>query len=308
MGGGGSKERTFKGELCKTLVGHKDTVTCCAFSPDDRFLATCSSDRSIIVWDTSSFRARTKLSGHTGEVMAVSFSSDSSSLISCGRDTRVIVWNPRTGNMLQKAKKHGGAVLHCSFSLDNPLLFATASDDQTAGLWNIRDERLEMRPLMGHKGIVFQANFSPDKIMLATCGNDRKILLWNRSSGKRVSKLKDPYSRVLSCKFSPDGTLIAAIVDGERVRIWSTVQGEIVNVLEGHHIEPIVCCTFSSDGRTIVTGAGDKTFAIWEARETQAAPVYHAKAHDNWVQSVCFSANMKYLATASSDKLVKIWT
>lgn len=310
MGGSGSKEagkEAFKGELFKTLSGHKDTVTGCAFSPDSKLLATSSADSSIIVWDATSFRVKTHLKGHSGEVTAVSFSHDSTFLLSCGRDTRVILWDPRAGKMLQKARRHKGAVLHCSFSPDDSLVFATASDDETAGLWSIQGPKMERRELTGHRGIVFQANFSPDKILLATCGNDRRILLWNRSSGKRVNKLKDPYSRVLSCQFSPDGTLIAAIVDGERVRIWNTLQGEVVNVLEGHHIQPVVCCAFSSDGQILVTGAGDKTYAMWEVRETQALPFYHSKAHDSWVQSVAFSPNMKYLATGSSDKLIKIW-
>ena len=310
MGGGGSKEEgreDFKGELRKTLDGHKDTVTCCTFSPDGKLLATSSADHSILVWDTTSFRVRGHLKGHSGEVTAVSFSHDSTFLLSCGRDSRVILWDPRAGKLLQKSRKHKGAVLHCSFSPDDALVFATASDDETAGLWSIQGPKMERRELTGHRGVVFQANFSPDKILLATCGNDRKILLWNRSSGKRVSKLKDPYSRVLSCHFSPDGTLLAAIVDGERVRIWNTMRGEVVNVLEGHHIQPIVCCAFSQDGRALVTGAGDKTYAMWDVRETQSLPFYHTKAHDSWVQSVAFSPDMKYLATGSSDKLVKIW-
>ena len=311
MGGGGSKSagrEEFQGELSRTLVGHKDTVTCCTFSPDGRQLATSSADRSILVWDsTSSFRERARLQGHSEEVTAVSFSHDNTFLLSCGRDGRVILWDPRAGKMMQKARKHKGAVLHCAFSPDDPLTFATASDDQTAGLWSIQGPRMERRELIGHRGVVFQANFSPDKILIATCGNDRKILLWNRSSGKRVNKLKDPYSRVLTCQFSPDGTLIAAIVDGERVRMWNVLQGEVVNVLEGHHIEPIVCCAFTPDGTKLVTGAGDKTIAVWSVEDTHSLPVYHTKAHDSWVQCVAFSPTTRHLATGSSDKLVKIW-
>ena len=309
MGSGGSRvsEERFNGELSKTLVGHQDTVTCCAFSPDGRMLATSSADHTVLVWDTKTFRPRAHLKGHTDGVTAVSFSHDSTFLVSSGRDTRVILWDPRVGKLLQKARKHKAAVLHCSFSPDDPLVFATASEDQTAGLWRVQGPRMERKELLGHKGPVFQANFSPDKVLLATCANDKKIILWNRSSAKRVNRLKDPYSRVLSCQFSPDGTLIAAIVDGEKVRIWNTLRGEVVNVLEGHHVEPIVCCAFSPDGRVLVTGAGDKTYALWSVEETHSLPTYHSKAHDSWVQCVAFSPDMKLLATASSDKLVHLW-
>ena len=158
MGSGESKvtKKAFNGELSKTLVGHKDTVTCCTFSPDGRMLATCSADHTVLVWDTATFRARAHLKGHTDEVTAVSFSHDSTFLISAGRDTRVMLWDPRAGKLLQKARKHRGAVLHCSFSPDDPLVFATASDDQTAGLWSVQGPTMEKKELLGHRGVVFR--------------------------------------------------------------------------------------------------------------------------------------------------------
>ena len=167
--------------------------------------------------------------------------------------------------------------------------------------------RMERRELVGHKGIVFQVCFSPDKVLLASCSNDKTIIVWNRSSTKRVQKFKDPYSRVLTCQFSPDGTLIAGVVEGERVRIWNTITGDIVNVLEGHHIEPVLCCAFSPDGSLLATGAGDKTYALWSVTEVQALPVFHSKAHSSWVQTVAFSPDGRLLATGSNDKRVKLW-
>ena len=132
-------------------------------------------------------------------------------------------------------------------------------------------------------------------------------MLWNRNSGKQVGKLKDPYSRVLTCQFSPDGTLIAAVVEGERVRVWNVVLGEVVNVLEGHHIAPVVCCAFNPDGDIVATGAVDKTYALWQVRDVQPLPLYHAKAHTGGVQTVAFSPNGRYLATGSSDTTVRLW-
>ena len=49
MGGQGSKD--FKAECSNVLIKHEDTVTCCAFSPNEKLLATCSTDRKVIVWD-----------------------------------------------------------------------------------------------------------------------------------------------------------------------------------------------------------------------------------------------------------------
>lgn len=218
-----------------------------------------------------------------------------------------MLWDPKTGKFLQKARKHRKGILHCDFSPDDNHLFATASEDKTVGVWEIQGPTMLQTEIVGHKSVVFQVCFSSDKVTLASCSNDKTIMLWNRRTGKRLSKLKDRYSRVLTCQFSPDGTLIAAIVEGERVRIWNTVRGEVVNVLEGHHILPILCCSFSPDGSTIATGSGDKTYALWKVGAVRKLPVHHAKAHDSWIQSLAFSPDGHYLTTASSDRKVNVW-
>lgn len=219
-----------------------------------------------------------------------------------------MLWDPASGSVLQKALKHMGGILHCSFSLDNNAIFATASEDKTVGVWEIKGPKMERKELRGHKDIVFQACFSSDNVTLASCSNDKSIILWNRRTARRLSKLKDPYSHILTCQFSPDGTLIAAVVEGERVRIWNTIQGEVVNSLEGHHAERITCCAFSPDGSTVATGSGDKTFALWSTEKHRALPEFHAKAHDDWIQTVAFAPTGKMLATGSNDKTVNIWT
>lgn len=226
---------------------------------------------------------------------------------SAGKDCRVVLWDPRSGTFLQKARKHQAGILSCDYSPDDNKVFATASEDRTVGVWEIQGPKMLRTEITGHKSVVFQVCFSSDKVTLASCSNDKSIMLWNRRTGKRLTKLKDQYSRVLTCKFSPDGTLIAAVVEGERVRIWNTMRGEVVNVLEGHHTMPILCCAFSPDGQTIATGSGDKTFALWKVSAIRKLPDYHAKAHESWIQSVAFSPDGRCLATASSDRNVHVW-
>lgn len=88
-GGRGRKgtvtKTTYKGALVNTVVGHKDAVLCCAFSPNGKYLATSSADQSVMIWDVPSFKRRHRLENehsHTDAVTAISFSPDSSLLIS----------------------------------------------------------------------------------------------------------------------------------------------------------------------------------------------------------------------------------
>ena len=315
MGGKDSKPikktagEPHRGILAHTLEGHKDSILCCKFSPDGKYLASCSSDKTIIIWDTQKMRVLHNIKGHKSEVTAVSFSPDSSTLLSCGKDSKVNLWNVKKGERVYASHLYQfGSFMHCSFSLDSNKLFATASQTDIATLWEIRPDQKVKKKILdgGHRGIVFQVIFSPDNIHLASSGNDKKIILWNRSSGRIIAKLKDKYNSIINCAYNNDGTLISAVVEGERVKVWSTITNEIVFVLEGHHIQPVTGCTFSPDGGIIATVSGDRTYALWDISEP-GSPVYHAKAHDNWIQAVSFSPDGIYLATAGNDHIIHIW-
>lgn len=82
---GVATKTSYRGALAASMMGHKDAVLCCTFSPDGRLLATGSEDRSVMIWDVPSFKRRHRLENehsHTEAVTGVSFSKDSSLLIS----------------------------------------------------------------------------------------------------------------------------------------------------------------------------------------------------------------------------------
>ena len=65
-----------------TLSQHTRGVLAVAFSPDGKVLASSGKDRTILLWDTPTWKARGPLKGHNGDVMAVVFSPNGSELAS----------------------------------------------------------------------------------------------------------------------------------------------------------------------------------------------------------------------------------
>ncbi len=74
--------------------------------------------------------------------------------------------------------------------------------------------------------------------------------------------------------------------------------------LYGHN-EEVSSVAFSPDGTRIVTGSGDKTAKVWDARS--GSPLLELKGHSGGVSSVAFSPDGKRIVTGSGDKTAKVW-
>ena len=92
------------GELLWHGGRHKRHVASITFSPDNKMLASGSSDNTIRLWNTATGQLENILTDHRDEVNSVIFTPDSSTLMSGSRDKTIRVWDVATG--LQKKGAH----------------------------------------------------------------------------------------------------------------------------------------------------------------------------------------------------------
>lgn len=55
----------------------------------------------------------------------------------------------------------------------------------------------------------------------------------------------------------------------------------------------------------MASGSRDKTIKLWDAKNGRC--VLTLTGHDNWVTSLIFHPNGKYLLSTSDDKSIRIW-
>jgi WD40 repeat protein len=80
------------------LKGHTDWINDIVFSPDSKFLYSCSgtlfgTDRTIRIWNTSNGECIKTMEGHTDDVNTIDISSDGKFLLTASSDFSMKIWS-----------------------------------------------------------------------------------------------------------------------------------------------------------------------------------------------------------------------
>jgi WD40 repeat protein len=104
------------GKEVRCLRGHLDWVTCVAFSPDGRRLASSSPDQTIKVWDTASGQEILTLEGSAGRDSSMAFSTDGRQLACVFVNGTLKVWDVQPRTPRERAPQKAFDVVDALFS------------------------------------------------------------------------------------------------------------------------------------------------------------------------------------------------
>jgi WD40 repeat protein len=262
------------------LHWHRDFVSALAFSPDNRWLATGSHDRTIALWDVGRGLWDTvmgiherSLRAHLGAVTSLAFRGDGSLLASACEDDAVKLWNTESWQLAATLGAGRKGACHLAFSPGGEWVAAVWRSRGPAIVWDVASlqEQLELRLRADEDLEDYGLAFSPDGRRLAVLGTN-EVRIWDLSSCQVLSSFQSPGARAVA--WSPLGDLLATGGWDAKTRhavfLWNPSTGAVVSELAGHR-QPVETVAFSADGRRLVSGGQDGLVNIWPVPELPQA-------------------------------------
>jgi Prp8 binding protein len=125
-----------KNDVIFELVGHFDSITGLAVSPDGSYVLSNSMDNTLCIWDIRPYapseRCIKTLHGHSHNfeknLLRCSWSPDGDRVSAGSACRNVFVWDVQNKRVLYKLPGHQGSVNSVEFHPNEPILLSASSD------------------------------------------------------------------------------------------------------------------------------------------------------------------------------------
>ncbi|XP_062059057.1 apoptotic protease-activating factor 1 isoform X1 [Lepus europaeus] len=297
--------------VCRnTMFGHTNSVNHCRFSPDDKFLSSCSADGTLKLWDVESANEMKSINVKkfflTSEdpqedmeviVKCCSWSADGARIMVAAKN-KILVFDINTSDLLAEIQTgRNSTIQYCDFSPHNHLAVVALSQ-YCVELWNM-DSRLKVADCRGHLSWVHGVMFSPDGSSFLTSSDDQTIRVWETKKVCKNSAIV--LKQEVDVVFQESEVMVLAVDDVRRLQLINGKTGQIDYLTEAQ----VSCCCLSPHLQYIAFGDEDGTIEILELLNNR---IFQSRiGHKKTVRHIQFTADGKTLISSSDDSAIQVW-
>jgi WD40 repeat protein len=299
------------GKEVRQFTGHQGDISSVAFSADGRRILTASDDGTARLWNVQSGAEVRRFNGHTSQVSDAVFTADGQNAVSASHDKSARLWNIYSGEEQQIYSGLSAEIKAAVFSPNGQMLLTGSGsfdfvDGNVAHLWDLQTGA-EARRLLGHKEKVNTVAFTPDGQFALTgsgTGYDKEISvrLWNPATGEELRRFEGHTGFIRRALYSPDGRFLATSSNDGTARVWDAASGKELFQIKGYLIG--LGLAFSPDSRWLALNQGREA-TLYEVATGNLLRSF--SGHQDFVTSVAFSPDGRFLLTGCRDKTARLW-
>ncbi len=264
-----SLSRVAEANPPRAFVGHTNWVFRVEFSPNSKYLASASFDKTAKLWDVQTGKALLSLE-HAHRVRGVAFSPDGKFLATC-TDFSAHLWSVPEGKELGQftPSVRVGAISYTpdgkTIAIGGGVLYESGS----VWLWQPNENKVHL-VVDTLDRVALSLDFSPDGESLAVGDGEGFVSIWNVANRKRTFTTKRFGYSVNDVQYSADGnTLVICAAD---LHFWDVSQKKLRVDIDRN--APGFGVAFSADGQH-VAWAG--THVLFGAAKSGRAEVFDLK-------------------------------
>ncbi|XP_013656292.2 transcriptional corepressor LEUNIG [Brassica napus] len=277
-------------------------VTCCHFSSDGKMLASAGHDKKAVLWHTDTMKPKTTLEEHTAMITDVRFSPSLPRLATSSFDKTVRVWDAdNKGYSLRTFMGHSSMVTSLDFHPNKDDLICSCDTDGEIRYWSINNGSCTRV----YKGGSTQLRFQPrvGKYLAASSANVVSVLDVETQACRH--SLQGHANQINSVCWDPSGDFLASVSE-DMVKVWTLGTGS-----EGECVHELSCngnkfqsCVFHPTYPSLLVIGCYQSLELWNMSENKTMTL---PAHEGLIASLAVSTATGLVASASHDKLVKLW-
>jgi len=236
---------------------------------------------------------------HKDVVNAVTFSPDGRYIVSGGEDKLLLVCDAASGEALYRLTDNYYPAKAVEMNMLNQIFLASGPD--------IKLIDLDQKTLMVYSGTathIWSIDYAPERNKIAAGSFDYSVKVWDVSSAKIETVLKDHSKSVLPVVFSPDEKYLATGSFDKTVKLWNAQNGELIRTME-IHTDNIYDVKFHPTGMYLATASRDKTIRLWDVTTGKVVKTY--AGHHKGVLEIEFLPDGNHFVSASYDGSIRLW-
>lgn len=282
--------------------GHKSTIWSLACSPNGRWLASASWDRSVKLWDLRK-RSQFVRPQTSDSTSSYAFSGDGLEVASHGQGNRIDIGSVQEGHSTSEVEA-GGAIGAWALNQDGRQIAISGTRHVSVFGLGIGGPLWQF-DIPSDGPDINSVALAPDGQSVAVGGHRGEVQIW-RFPGRLAVNLANGKSgaTVTSMAFSDDGRVLATGSHNASISLYTADSGQLIGDLVGHHGD-VLALAFTHNGRELASCGADGTVKLWNMGTRQEVMTLATKT--GRPSSLAFDQNDLKLVMIDQDGLLHEW-